>query len=66
MPFLTRAKFIGSFKVIRTLSLSSKSKENDERLSYIKIHSKKIISILAGKWNTSVFVAKKIGVIIEK
>tara|TARA_B100002052_G_scaffold286264_1_gene299958 strand:+ start:190 stop:1245 length:1056 start_codon:yes stop_codon:yes gene_type:complete len=65
-PFLEKAKFISSFKVIRTLSLNTKSKKNDERLSYIKIHSKKIISILAGKWNTSIYVAKKIGEIVEK
>ena len=66
MPFLEKAKFIGSYKVVRTLSLSKESKSNDERLSYIKIHSKKIISILAGKWNTSIFIAKKVGEIIEK
>ena len=30
-------------------------------MSYIKIHSNKIISILAGKWNTSIYIAKKIG-----
>ena len=65
-PFLEKAKFISSFKIIRTLSLNTKSKKNDERLSYIEIHSKKIISILAGKWNTSIYVAKKIGEIIEK
>ena len=61
MPFLKNAKFVGSFKVIRTLSLNKESKNNDERLSYIKIHSNKIISILAGKWNTSIYIAKKIG-----
>ncbi|MAZ07095.1 MAG: amino acid oxidase [Rickettsiales bacterium] len=65
-PFLEKIKFIGSFKVIRTLSLNNKSKKNDERLSYITIHSKKIISILAGKWNTSIYIAKKLGEIIEK
>ena len=66
MPFLKNAKFVGSFKVIRTLSLNKESKNNDERLSYIKIHSNKIISILAGKWNTSIYIAKKIGEIIDK
>lgn len=66
LPFLEKAKFVGSYKVIRTLSLSKESKSNDERLSYIKIHSKKIISILAGKWNTSTSIAKKVGEIIEK
>lgn len=66
MPFLKDAKFIGSFKVIRTLALNKNSKKNDERLSYINTHSKKVISILAGKWNTSIFIAKKVGEIVKK
>jgi hypothetical protein len=64
LPFLEKAKFVGSFKVVRTLSLNKNSKLKDERLSYISKHSKKIISILAGKWNTSISVAKKISEII--
>ena len=66
LPFLNNAKFVGSFKVVRTLSLNKKSRDYDERLTYFKVHSNKILSILAGKWNTSVFVAKKIGFEIEK
>ena len=53
LPFLKNADYIGSFFVIRTIM---KNKEKtDERTSSIKLHSKKIISILSGKWNNSVF-----------
>ena len=65
LPFLKKAKFVGSFKVVRTLSLNKNSQLKDERLSYITKHSSKIISILAGKWNTSIYVAKKISEIIK-
>jgi len=61
LPFLSNAKYIGSFFVVRALSLNKNSIIKDERINYINQYGK-IYSILAGKWNTSVWVAK----IIEK
>ena len=61
LPFLSNAKYIGSFFVVRALSLNNNSIIKDERINYINQYGK-IYSILAGKWNTSVWVAK----IIEK
>ena len=56
LPFLKEAKYIGSFFVIRTIQ---KDKEKtDERVSSILYHSKKITSILSGKWNNCVYLAK--------
>lgn len=64
LPFLAKAIYIGSFFVIRTLSLSKNSKNRDERISHITKHGKKIISVLSGKWNNCVYVAKKINEMI--
>ena len=58
LPFLKKAKYIGSFFVIRSLQI--KKEKTDERLSIIRTHKKKFISIHSGKWNTAVGVAKKI------
>ena len=56
LPFLKEAKYVGSFFVIRTIQ---KNKEKtDERVSSIVKHSKKITSILSGKWNNCVYLAK--------
>ena len=56
LPFLKDAKYIGSIFVVRTIM---KNKEKtDERTSVVKIHSKKILSILSGKWNNCVFLAQ--------
>ena len=58
LPFLRNAKYVGSFFVVRAIM---KNKERtDERTSSIKYHSKKIISILSGKWNNCVFLAKNL------
>ena len=58
LPFLRDAKYVGSFFVVRAIM---KNKERtDERTSSIKYHSKKIISILSGKWNNCVFLAKNL------
>lgn len=58
LPFLKDAKYIGSIFVVRTIM---KDKEKtDERISSIKHHSKKIISILSGKWNNCVYLAKNL------
>ena len=58
LPFLKDAKYIGSMFVVRAIM---KNKEKtDERTSIVKIHSKKIFSILSGKWNNCVYLAKNL------
>lgn len=58
LPFLKSAKYIGSFFVVRTLEMNKE--KTDERLNQISYINKKVITILSGKWNTSVGLAKKI------
>ncbi len=56
LPFLNQSKYIGSMFVVRTIK---KNKENtDERTSSIVNHNDKITSILSGKWNNCVYLAK--------
>jgi D-amino-acid oxidase len=56
LPFLNDAKYIGSMFVVRTIK---KNKERtDERTSSVTNHSKKIISVMSGKWNNCVYLAK--------
>ncbi len=58
LPFLKDAKYIGSMFVIRTIM---KNKEKtDERTSAITKHSKKVLSILSGKWNNCVYLAENL------
>jgi len=58
LPFLKEAKYVGSFFVVRTIQ---KNKEKtDERVTSIVNHSKKITSILSGKWNNCVYLAKNL------
>ena len=58
LPFLKDAKYIGSMFVVRTIK---KDKEKtDERTSSIHFHSKKILSVLSGKWNNCVYLAKNL------
>lgn len=58
LPFLKDAKYIGSMFVVRTIM---KNKEKtDERTSVVQTHSKKIISVLSGKWNNCVYLAKNL------
>ncbi len=60
LPFLKTAKYVGSMFVVRAIM---KNKEKtDERTSIIKVHSKKIISILSGKWNNCVYLAKNLNI----
>ena len=52
------ALYIGSMFVIRTIM---KNKEKtDERTSAITKHSKKVLSILSGKWNNCVYLAENL------
>ena len=60
LPFLKTAKYAGSMFVVRAIM---KNKEKtDERTSIIKVHTKKIISILSGKWNNCVYLAKNLNI----
>ena len=58
LPFLKNARYIGSMFVIRAI-MRDKEK-TDERTSVVTSHSKKIVSILSGKWNNCVFLAKNL------
>jgi len=62
LPFLEKAKYIGSFFVIRTIEM--KKEKTDERLNQILQINKKVITVLSGKWNTSVGLAKKLSNLI--
>lgn len=64
LPFLKDASYVGSFFVVRTLSLNKNSILKDERLNNL-ISYGKIISVLSGKWNTSVWMAKKINLFLK-
>lgn len=58
LPFLREAKYIGSMYVVRTIK---KNKEKtDERTSSVNFHSNKILSVLSGKWNNCVLLAKNL------
>ena len=58
LKFLDKAKFVGSFYLIRAIELN---KENtDERLNRIDFVNKKIITLFSGKWNTSITTAKEL------
>lgn len=58
LPFLSNAKYIGSMFVVRTIK---KNKEKtDERTSSVYFHSKKILSVLSGKWNNCVYLAENL------
>ena len=58
LPIIKQAKYIGSFFVTRAIKIGKE--KTDERLNEITINNNKVISILSGKWNTCVGVAKKI------
>jgi len=64
LPFLKKAKYIGSYFVIRTLK--ENVEKTDERTGEIQIINQKFISVLSGKWNTCVHVADKIHKILSK
>ena len=64
LPFLKKAKYISSYYVIRSIKLNKE--KTDERTNEIIKIDKKIITILSGKWNTCVSIAKKIEKILYK
>ena len=56
LPFLIKAKYIGSMFVVRVLKKNVE--KTDERTSSIVFNNRKIISIFSGKWNNCVYLAK--------
>jgi|TARA_B110000259_G_scaffold82187_1_gene96027 D-amino-acid oxidase len=58
LPFLLKAKYVGSFFIIRTLRQNVE--KTDERMGEIQFLNKKFISIFSSKWNTSVHIANKL------
>ena len=58
LPFLKKAKYAGSFFVVRTLKQNVE--KTDERVSAVNKINKKVIVTLSGKWNTCVGVARSI------
>ena len=58
LPFLKKAKYIGSMFVVRAIKMN---KENtDERVTSVNYHNKKIISVLSGKWNNCIYLARNL------
>ena len=62
LPFLVKAKYIGSYYTTRTLKINKE--KTDERLNQIVKNNKKIISIFSGKWNTCFGIAKELNKLI--
>ena len=63
LPFLNEAKYIGSFFTIRTLKQNVE--KTDERTGEIQIINNKVISIFSSKWNTCIYVAKKLNKLLN-
>ncbi len=54
--FIKYAKYIGSFYLVRVIEINKE--KTDDRLNKVDFINKKVITLLSGKWNTSVSVAK--------
>ena len=63
LPFLNEAKYVGSFFTIRTLKQNVE--KTDERTGEIQIINDKVISIFSSKWNTCIYVAKKLNKLFQ-
>jgi len=64
LPFLKKAKYINSYYVVRTIK--SNKEKTDERTNEITKIDNKVITILSGKWNTCVSIAKQVQRILNK
>lgn len=64
LPFLKKAKYVSSYYVVRTIK--SNKEKTDERTNEITKIDNKIITILSGKWNTCVSIAKQVQTILNK
>jgi hypothetical protein len=62
LPFLKKAQYIYSYLVVRTIK--SNVEKTSERTNLIQKEGDKIITVLGGKWNTCVSVAKQINQMI--
>jgi len=58
LPFLKKAKYIGSMFVVRAIKINKES--TDERVTSVNYHNKKIISVLSGKWNNCIYLARNL------
>ncbi len=58
LPFLKKAKYIFSYYVVRTLRPNVEL--TAERTNLTQVINNKVLTVLAGKWNTCVYEAKKI------
>ena len=56
--FISKAKYIGSYFLVRVIVLNKE--KTDERLNYIDLVNKKIITLFSGKWNTSISISKEL------
>ena len=56
LPFLTDAKYIGSFFITRVIEIGKE--KTDERTSKITKINNKVFTVFSGKWNTSVGISK--------
>ena len=63
LPFLKYAKYMFSYYVVRTLKYNVET--TDERTNLRKQVNNKIMTVLAGKWNTCVYEAKKIDKLLK-
>ena len=63
LPFLNKAKYIGSMFIVRALKLNVE--KTDERTGEIQQINKKFISVFSGKWNTCVYVANKLNKLLS-
>ena len=64
LPFIKKAKYIGSMFIVRALKLNVE--RTDERTGEIQQIDQKFISVFSGKWNTCVYVANKLDVLLSK
>ena len=64
LPFLKKAKYITSYYIVRTIK--SNKEKTDERTNEITKINNKVITILSGKWNTCVSIAKQVQRILNK
>ncbi len=64
LPFLTQAKYIGSFYVTRAIEINKE--KTDDRVNSINYIDKKFITVFSGKWNTSIGLAKSLFKTIDR
>ena len=63
LNFIKYSKFISTSFVTRVVEINKE--DTDERTNSIEVYNNKIFTILSGKWNTSVGIAKRISKILD-